>query len=128
MKKLLTTILIFFTFSVSAHDMTPTYPKLEPSYLEGVLVTELELFNKRNDVKYYEIGVFDENWNPIPFVSSYTLFKLEYLEKIKFEVYIKESDQLKATYICSKSRSRSDPSPQTMISSTICSKFQGSKK
>ena len=72
MKKLLTTLLFVLVASNSlAHDMTPTYPELKPSYMEGLLVADFELFNKRNDVRYYEIGVFDEDWNPIPFVSSY---------------------------------------------------------
>jgi hypothetical protein len=126
MKKLLTTLFFVLVASNSlAHDMTPTYPELKPSYMEGLLVADFELFNKRNDVRYYEIAVFDKDWNPIPFVSSYSIFKLEYLEKVKFSVYIRNVDRFNAMYVCSKSRSRQDPSPKTIISSTICSKFHG---
>jgi len=126
MKKLLTILFLSLVASSSlAHDMTPTYPELKPSYMEGLLVADLELFNKRNDVRYYEISVFDKDWNSIPFVSSYSIFKLEYLEKVKFSVYIRNVDRFTAMYICSKSRSRQDPSPKTIISSTICSKFHG---
>ena len=60
-----------------AHEMTPTYPKLEPSHLDGVYKTTMEMFNKREDVSYYEIGVFDKDKNPIPFVSSYKIIKME---------------------------------------------------
>jgi len=129
MKKLLVTLLfILSTFNALAHDMTPTYPELKPSYIEGVLVADFELLNKRNDVKYYEISVYDKDWNSIPFVSSYSIFKLEYLERIKFSVYIRNTDRFNAMYVCSKSRSRQDPSPKTIISSTICSKFHGPGK
>ena len=51
-----------------AHEMTPTYPEWRYSIYSDLLVTKMEMFNKRNDVEYYEIAVFDENWNPIPFV------------------------------------------------------------
>ena len=45
---------------VYAHEMVPTYPKLEPSYMEGLYKTSLTVFNKRPEIEYYEIGVFTE--------------------------------------------------------------------
>jgi hypothetical protein len=125
MKKIIFTItlLLFFT-KAFAHDMVPTYPELRPSYLEGVLVTDLELFNKRNDVDYYEITVFDEYWNTVPFVTSYKILKLSYLERVKFSVYIRSKDKNRATYICTKSRIRGESGPSTVISSMICSKIK----
>jgi len=114
---------VFLSFSSYAHDMTPTYPKLELSYMEGLLVTELEVFNKRNDVKYYEVGVFTKDWEPVPFVTSFKIFKLEYLERVRFSVYIRDVDKDRALYICSKSRTREEPGASTQISSTICSKI-----
>jgi len=104
-----------------AHEMTPTYPTWKIAYFRDLLVTEMEMFNKRADIEYYEVGVFDENWNPIPFVSSFKLFKLEYLSRIKFEVYIREQDKVRAKYICSKSKLREG---ENKISSKICSRFK----
>lgn len=124
MKKILFTILILISTKVFAHDMVPTYPELRPSYLEGVLVTDLELFNKRDDVEYYEIAVFDEYWNTVPFVTSYKILKLTYLERINFSVYIRSKDENRATYICTKSRIRGETGPSTVISSMICSKIK----
>lgn len=125
MKKYLVSFLaILLSTAVYAHDMTPTYPELQRSYIDGVLVTELEVFNKRNDVKYYEVGVFDSDFNPVPFVTSYKIIKLEYLERVRFSVYIRNKDESRATYVCTKSRTRENPGPTTMISSTICSKFK----
>ena len=109
-------------FFAHAHEMTPTYPKWETSIYDGLLVTEMEMFNKREDVEYYEIAVFDKDWKPIPFVSSFKLFKLEYLSKVKFEVFIRSQDRVKTEYICSTSKLRNNDAPA--ISSMICSRFK----
>jgi hypothetical protein len=126
MKKLyiITLLLAFISSAVHAHEMTPTYPKWRYSFLDNLLVTEMEMFNKRADVEYYEIAVFDENWNPVPFVSSYNVYRVEYLSRVRFEIYIREQDRIKAEYICSKSKLRDDGRSKTSISSTICSRLK----
>ena len=43
----------------------------------------MEMFNKRKDVKWYEIGVFDEEWKAIPFVTSYKILEVKYLNHVK---------------------------------------------
>jgi len=108
----------------SAHEMTPTYPKLTPSHLDNVYKTTMEMFNKRADVEFYEIGVFDKEWNPIPFVSSYTIIKLKYLGHVSFDIYIRKDDVSRAEYICSKSKLRTDNKKRTAVSSRICSRFK----
>lgn len=112
------------SFSSYAHEMVPTYPKWQYSYMDDLLVTHMEMFNKRADVEYYEIGVFDTNWNPIPFVTSYNVIKINYLAKVKFDVYIRKIDKDRAVYICSRSRLPDIP-VNTGVSSTICSKVIG---
>ena len=59
-----------------SHEMLPSHPVLRVSYVGGVLQTQMQLFNKRQDVEYYEIGVFDEEWNPVPFVTGYRIIRL----------------------------------------------------
>jgi hypothetical protein len=49
--------------------MTPTYPVLDSSYINGVVVAKMKLFNRRNDVEYYQIEVFTKDWKPINFVN-----------------------------------------------------------
>ena len=120
-KYLISLWLMLISSFAYAHEMTPTYPKWKYSIYNDLLVTEMEMFNKRNDVEYYEIAVFDEDWNPIPFVSSYKVFKLEYLSRVKFEIYIRAKDRDKAEYICSRSKLK-DGMPA--ISSMICSRFK----
>lgn len=109
---------------VSAHEMTPTYPRLQTSHVDGLYKTTMEMFNKRQDVEYYEIGVFDKDFNPIPFVSSYEILKIRYLGHVSFDIYIKKEDVSRATYICSRSKLRKDSKARTAISSKICSKFK----
>lgn len=110
--------------SVHAHEMTPTYPELKISHLDGVLKATMQMFNKRNDVDYYEIAVLDSEFKPIPFVTSYRIIKIEYLGHVSFDVYIRKVDEDRAAYVCSRSRLRKDTSVRTAIASTICSKFK----
>ena len=104
--------------------MTPTYPKFKDAFMDGLLVTEMEIFNKRKDVEYYEIGVFDKDFQPIPFVSSFNVYEIKYLKKIKVEIYIRQTDEPKVTYICSRSRVLEQKVSNTSIASTICSKIK----
>ena len=115
---------VFLSLSVSAHEMVPTYPQWKQSAFQDVVQTTMEMFNKRQDVEYYEIGLFDKDWEPIPFVSSYKVFRLQYLGHVKFDVYINKKDKDRAVYICSKSKLRKSDEVRTAISSKICSKFR----
>jgi hypothetical protein len=116
--------LLLVSACAHAHEMTPAYPKLEQSHVSGVYKASLQMFNKRADVQFYEIGVFQEDWTPVPFVSAYTVLKLDYLGQVKFDVFIREADIKRAVYVCSKSKLRNDSSKATVVSSKICSKFK----
>lgn len=109
---------------VHAHEMTPTYPTWKSSHVAGVSKTTMEMFNKREDVEYYEIGVFDKDFNPIPFVSSYKVAKIKYLGHLKLDIYINDSNIDTAVYICSRSKVRKEKQIRTAVSSRICSKFK----
>lgn len=102
--------------------MLPTYPKFTPSYIVDVYETTIRMFNKRSDVDYYEISVWDKDWNPIPFATSTSVIKLAYLGKIEFDIYIKKADVQSVTYICSQSKIKKDDTIRTAINSRICSK------
>ena len=110
--------------SATAHEMLPTYPRLKPSYVDDIMQTQMRMFNKRQDVEWYEIGVFDAKWKPVPFVTGYRILKVEYLSHVRFDVYIREDDAKRAHYICSQSKLRRDKSEGTVIASRICSKFR----
>jgi hypothetical protein len=117
-------ILMLVSSPLLAHEMTPTYPKLGPSHIDGVYTTTMEMFNKREDVEYYEIGVFDKDFKPVPFVTSYNVIKIKYLGHVTFDIYISKRDLDRAVYVCSKSKLRKDDVTRTAISSKICSKFK----
>ena len=116
--------MLVFVVGAQAHEMTPTYPKLVPSHLDQVYKTTMEMFNKREDVEFYEIAVFDKEWNPIPFVTSYQIIRLKYLGHVTFDVYIRKDDVSRAEYVCSKSKLRKDDNARTAVSSRICSRFK----
>ena len=61
----------------------------------------MKVFNKRSDVQWYQIGVFDKEWNPIPFVTRYKIIKINYLSSVKFDVYVNDANVKQATYILS---------------------------
>ncbi len=42
----------------------------------------MEMFNNRTDVEWYEVGVFDDDWKPIRFVTKNRIFKLEYIIRV----------------------------------------------
>ena len=109
---------------VWAHEFTPAYPTLEQSYMDGILVTKMLIFNRREDVNYYELSVFDGEWNPIPFAATDKIVEVKYLQRKYIEVYIREKDRSRAVYICSKSKLQSDNDMVTVISSRICSKIK----
>ena len=123
-KYFISLLLIVFSYSAFAHEMTPTYPKWKYSYMDDLLVTRMEIFNKRSDVEYYELGVFDKDWRPIPFVSQYTILNIPYLERVEVDVYIREIDKFNAEYICSRSKMKTEDLKSSSISSKICSRFK----
>lgn len=109
--------------SANAHELTPTYPELRPSIYSDVLVTDMLLFNQRADVSYYQIEVYDEDWNPVPFASASNILELGYLERTSFFVYIREIDADKVEYICTRSKILKGEE-SSVIASNICSRVK----
>jgi hypothetical protein len=117
-------ILGMLASAVNAHEMTPTYPKLTPSSYEGIYKTTMNMFNKRADIQYYEVGVFNKDFKVVPFVTSYSVIKINYLSHVTFDIYVREEDLANAVYICSQSKIKTEDITRTAISSRICSKFK----
>lgn len=112
------------TAQALSHEMTPTYPELRPSYIDGLYSTDIKLFNRRDDVVYYDISVYDKDWNTVPFASQDKLIKIQYLEKKDFEIYIRSSDYNRVEYICTTSKLLKDNIGSTAVTSRICSKIK----
>ncbi len=110
--------------SVAAHDMTPTYPKWKMSFIPSARMTTMQVFNKRADVQWYQIGVFDKDWESIPFVTRYKIINIKYLSRVKYYVYISDEDVKQAEYICSTSKLRGNDDFKPIVESKICSRFK----
>lgn len=108
----------------NAHEWTPTYPKLRPSYVSGIMVTTMNLYNSRKDVDYYAVGVYDKDFNPIRFATSEQIIRLKHLERKNVEVYVRNKDVTKGMYICSESKMLKDDVTATIVFSRICSKVK----
>ena len=119
--------LIFSLFATAAlsHDMTPAYPEIKPSYVDGVSKVEMSLFNARSDVLYYQIEVFDKDWSNIPFSTTYRIIKLEYQDRKNFDVYIRNIDIDRAVYLCTTSKIARSKSTKPFVASKICSRLDG---
>jgi hypothetical protein len=113
------------TTTLGAHEMTPTYPTFAPSYVGGLASTELTVFNARKDVEFYQVGVFDRDWKPIPFATPDKLLHIPYTERTTFDVFVRDEDVRKAVYVCTLSKLRSDVPSNAIISSKICSRTDG---
>jgi hypothetical protein len=123
--KLLVTLFVVIGGHASAHQFTPTYPKFETSFVQGVQQAKMELFNTRRDVWFYEIDVFDKDWNKLPFASSQgKVVRIEHLETKNIDVYVKNQDISKVTYICTESRLLKQDVKGTAVASRICSKVK----
>ena len=106
-----------------AHELTPTYFELRPSIYNNVYLTDMTIFNRREDVRFYQIEVYDKDWNPVSFATSERIMEMRYLERRKFEIYIKKDDLDRVTYICTRSKLLKGGGP-TVIASNICSKIK----
>lgn len=118
-------LFLLWSFSTSAHEMTPAYPDVKPSHVAGVVKVEMSLFNSREEIEWYQIELFDLNWTNIPFASSYRILNIKYKERKSFDVYIRKADMDEAVYLCTTSKVRKTSESRTLISSKICSRLDG---
>lgn len=111
---------------IQAHELTPTYPELTPSFIPGVLSTHVVLWNAREEIEYYKIEVLDENMQQVSFISTGgDLKKVDYLGRAHIEVFIREQDKDKATYICTESKLKRGSVQRSLVASKVCSKIDG---
>jgi hypothetical protein len=116
--------LCLFGLKSNAHEMTPAYPVLDSSYINGVVVAKMKLFNRREDVEYYQIEVFTEDWKPVSFATTARVLKVGYNKNKLFDVYIRFVDVKRARYICTTSKIFKGGNQETLVSSMICSKIK----
>tara|TARA_R110001583_G_scaffold167275_1_gene320049 strand:+ start:2083 stop:2457 length:375 start_codon:yes stop_codon:yes gene_type:complete len=123
MRFLLTLIFIFCYNNSFAHEMTPAYPKFSTSYINNVSTTKMKLFNKREEVNYYKVEVWDNDWKPIAFASTNKIIKIGYNKTMLFDVYVQTKDIKYVVYICTVSKNFKQEQKVTLVASRICSKI-----
>jgi hypothetical protein len=116
--------LLFVGGAAFAHQQTPTYPELKLSHLQNVLKAEMRIFNKREDVQYYAIKVYDEDFLPVPFAARERILNVKPFETKNFDVYIRVNDAERAVYICTESKILKADATETSVTSRICSKIK----
>ena len=116
---------MLWAFCASAHEMTPAYPEVKTSHVKNVVKVEMALFNSREEIRYYQIDLFDLNWMNIPFSTTYRIMQVEYKEHKSFDVYIRKVDLDEAVYLCTTSKVKKTYESSTVISSRICSRLDG---
>jgi len=124
MKLCIALVLCLFGPQSNAHEMTPAYPVLDSTYINGVVVAKMKIFNRRQDVEYYAIEVFTEGWKPIPFATTSRVIKVPLNKSKLFDVYIRFADVNKARYICTTSKVYKGENQFALVSSMICSKIR----
>ena len=115
-------LLLFVSGYASAHELTPTYPELKPSYMNDILEAKLKMWNARVDVEYYKIEVTDEDWNDVPFITTEKVFRLNYLGRKDISIFLPSDTS--ARYICTRSMLEKGNAGKSIISSKVCSKIK----
>jgi hypothetical protein len=118
-------LLLFASGSAMAHELTPTYPKLTPSYIPGVWSTHVVLWNARQEIDYYKVDVLDSDMYPVSFISTGgDLKRVDYLGRSHIEVFVREEDKDRATYICTESKLKKGSVQRSLVASKVCSKIK----
>lgn len=115
-------LLLFVSGFSGAHELTPTYPELQSSYMKDIMQVNLKMWNARVDVEYYKIEVTDEDWNDVPFITNEKTFRLDHFGRRDIEIFL-PSDTT-ATYICTKSLLQKGNAQRSIVSSKVCSKIK----
>ena len=115
-------ILLFVSGSAMAHELTPTYPELQTSYMNDIFEVKLKMCNARVDVEYYKIEVTDEDWNDVPFITNEKVFRLDYLSRRDINIFLPSDTSAK--YICTRSMLEKGNASKSIISSKVCSKIK----
>ena len=125
--RLLAPMLLLLCVEVAAHQWTPTYPEFRLSYIGGIHTTDMKLYNNRGDVDYYQIQVFDGEFNPIRFAingGQSDVVNVPYKKTRTVAVYVPSEQKSKVVYVCSKSMILKREESASLLSSRICSKVK----
>ena len=124
---LIAPLLLLSASPSNAHEMTPAYPQMKPTSVDGVIKFEMSLFNARDDVEWFMIAAFDKDFQPRRFATESNILHVKPNERINFNVYFRKQDVGKTVYVCTQSKLRGEAADIAMIASTICSRIDGAR-
>lgn len=126
MQYFLISLLVFLSGYASAHEWTPTYPEVELSHIPNVSKVEMRMFNTREDIRYYQVSVFDSDWEKVPFAlaNGRPYFEIKHNVRKEINVFIRNEDLLRAVYVCSMTKPLAENVSKTMLFSRVCSKIK----
>ena len=118
-------LLVLICGSASAHQWTPAYVELRPSYISGIHTAEMKFYNSRDDVEFYQVQVLDGRFNPIKFAISggqTDMIHVRHRQYKKVDVYVPSYEATRVVYICTRSMILKKFETASLVSSRICSK------
>ena len=68
--------------------------------------------------------MFDDEWNKVPFAADNKVVTVNYLQKKKIPVYIREKDKFRAVYVCTRSKLLAEGNSIAALATRICSKIK----
>ena len=107
-----------------SHELTPTYPEFRPSFMDNISVTHMELYNAREEIEFYRVDVYTENWEPVAFATGERTIRVQHSQRYTFELYVRDSDLDKVEYICTTSRLLEGQVQSQGVSSRVCSRVK----
>lgn len=107
-----------------AHELTPTYPEFKPSYVRDISSTTMEMYNAREEIEFYRVDVYTENWEPIPFATGQRVIRVSHRERYTFNVYIRDVDMERVEYICTTSMIEQGSVQNQGVASRVCSRVK----
>ena len=63
--------------------------------------------------------LFDQNFEEMDFTTKRKIIKIDYQEKVDFDVYLRKSDLDRAVYICTASKILKSNSSRAIVSSIV---------
>jgi len=82
----------------------------------------MRLFNKREDVSYYEVQVLDSEFRPVSFATNEKIVYINYLQTKSIDVYVPNKATRQPLYICTISKQVRQNVTKTSVVSRVCSK------
>lgn len=82
----------------------------------------MRLFNKREDVSYYEVQVLDSEFRPVSFATNEKIVYINYLQTKSIDVYVPNKATRQTLYICTISKQVRQNVTKTSVVSRVCSK------